>query len=64
MELRTRRNGDKEVGLDESWQQGGAVQTFSDPGHGDGGVLEEPENLVRAVREFEVSIGTQMLDAM
>ena len=29
--------GDKEDGQDENEQQGAAVRTISDPGHGDGG---------------------------
>ena len=43
-------NGDKEDGQDENGQQGAAVQTIADPGQVDGGVLEAPGNLVRAIR--------------
>ena len=43
-------NGDGEDGQNENGQQGARAQTISHPGQGDGGVLEAPENLVRAVR--------------
>ena len=40
---------DEEDGQDVNEQQGAAVQTISDPGQGDGGVLDALGNLVRAV---------------
>ena len=46
----TSANGDGEDGQNEPGQRGAAAQTVSDPGQGDGGVLETQENLMRAVR--------------
>ena len=43
-------NGDKEDRQDENEQQGAAVQTVSDPGQGDGGVLDTLGFPVRPIR--------------
>ena len=43
-------NGEKEDEQDEDEQRRAAVQTVSDPGQGDGGVLEAPRNQVTATR--------------
>ena len=37
--------GEEEDGEDKNEQQGAAVQTISDPGQGDGGVLDARENM-------------------
>ena len=50
-EVKTQRMVRKENGQDEEEQQRPAVQTISDPGQGDGGVLEALGSFVRAVRE-------------
>ena len=42
--------GGKEDGQDEDEQREAAVRIISDPGQGDGGVLDALENLVRAIR--------------
>ena len=48
--LRNSVIGDTEDGQDEKEQQGAAVQTTSDHGQGDGGVLDAPGNSVRTIR--------------
>ena len=47
-EQRLRQMVTGEDGQKETGQRGAAVQTTSNPGQGDGGVLEAQENLVRA----------------
>ena len=42
--------GDTEDGQDEKEQQGAVVQTISDHGQGDRGVLDALDNSVRAIR--------------
>ena len=44
----TSANGDGEDGQNENGQREAAVQTISNPGQSDGGLLEAQENLVRA----------------
>ena len=48
--LRNSVIGDTEDGQDEKEQQGAAVQTISDHGQGDGGVLDALDNSVSAIR--------------
>ena len=42
--------GDTQDGQDEDEQQRAAVQIITDPGQGDGGVLDALGNLVTAIR--------------
>ena len=54
--------GDKEDGQDENEQQGAAVQSISDPGQSDEGVLEALGNLVKTIRgrsEYRVRCSVQ-----
>ena len=55
--------GNKEDGQDVNEEQGVAVRTISDLGQGDGGVLDESGNMVRAIRGMK-SVSGQMLGAM
>ena len=48
--IETSANGDGEDGQNETGKRGAAVQTISNSGQGDGGLLEAQENLLRAVR--------------
>ena len=43
-------NGEREDGQYEDEQRRAAAHTISDPGQGDGGVLDARGNLVRAIR--------------